>query len=536
MAAERKRGRGRHARAGLSLNEQPPGCCLRRVEVERGQPGARSGLRRREAAATTARGPAVLRDRRDGRVRSLAGDRAKPAEAGPPGSEAARTNPAASWFADVPGQAARGFRCGSGDGGHRAPRPSAPAAFERVLFEFARPGTVVLTTPNAEYNVKWPTLPAGQFRHSDHRFEWTRAEFQAWANAVARGSATLSGSCRSATEDPSVGAPTQMAVFTADDTSTIPGTVPGRPDRPVRLREVDICAEAFQTDRSAVVGLSAGRWCRTMRTTSRRPRCVRGAAFHRPQATGSAGRLTVVDATNVQPESRKPLVALAREYHVLAGRDRPRHAGKALPGPEPVAPRPGLRAARHPATAQPAAAVDAWAGAGGLPARSRARRPGGSGRGGRSNASRCGTTGGTSTVRSTSSATCTAAVTSSRSCFEQARLRGPRRRARAGHPDGRKVVFLGDLVDRGPKIAEVLRLVMAMVADGSALCVPGNHDMKLMRKLRGKDVQITHGLGRSLAQLEASRRTSSGGRRLHRRPGEPLRFRRGAASSSPTPA
>ena len=50
-------------------------------------------------------------------------------------------------------------------------------AFERVLFEAARPGAIVLTTPNAEYNVKWPSLPAGQFRHQDHRFEWTRTEF-----------------------------------------------------------------------------------------------------------------------------------------------------------------------------------------------------------------------------------------------------------------------------------------------------------------------------------------------------------------------
>jgi protein phosphatase len=72
----------------------------------------------------------------------------------------------------------------------------------------------------------------------------------------------------------------------------------------------------------------------------------------------------------------------------------------------------------------------------------------------------------------------------------------------ARHPDGRKVVFLGDLVDRGPDIPGVLRIVMQMVEAGTALCVPGNHEMKLLRKLRGKDVQITHGLAESLAQLE----------------------------------
>src|SRR5258707_755557 len=58
-------------------------------------------------------------------------------------------------------------------------------AFERVLFEFAKPRTVVLTPPNREFNVTWETLPAGQFRHADHRFEWTRQEFQGWVEAVA---------------------------------------------------------------------------------------------------------------------------------------------------------------------------------------------------------------------------------------------------------------------------------------------------------------------------------------------------------------
>ncbi|HEY0018184.1 MAG TPA: polynucleotide kinase-phosphatase [Longimicrobium sp.] len=70
------------------------------------------------------------------------------------------------------------------------------------------------------------------------------------------------------------------------------------------------------------------------------------------------------------------------------------------------------------------------------------------------------------------------------------------------HPDGRKAVFVGDLVDRGPRIVHVLRTVMAMVQAGSALAVPGNHDVKLVRALRGRDVRITHGLDRSLAELE----------------------------------
>ena len=71
------------------------------------------------------------------------------------------------------------------------------------------------------------------------------------------------------------------------------------------------------------------------------------------------------------------------------------------------------------------------------------------------------------------------------------------------HPDGRKAVFVGDLVDRGPRILDSIRIARNMVAHGSALVVPGNHDMKLVRALRGRDVQITHGLDRSLAELDA---------------------------------
>jgi 3' terminal RNA ribose 2'-O-methyltransferase Hen1 len=95
--------------------------------------------------------------------------------------------------------------------------PPRLAAFERVVFEFARPGAVVLTTPNAEYNVRWPTLPAGRFRHRDHRFEWTRAQFAEWAGAVAErfGYAVRFGPVGSV--DDEVGPPTQMGIFTRKD-------------------------------------------------------------------------------------------------------------------------------------------------------------------------------------------------------------------------------------------------------------------------------------------------------------------------------
>jgi 3' terminal RNA ribose 2'-O-methyltransferase Hen1 len=91
--------------------------------------------------------------------------------------------------------------------------PPRLSAFERVLFEFAKPRTVVLTTPNREYNVMWETLPAGQFRHPDHRFEWNRQEFQEWAQTVAGRFGYTVRFLPVGPEHPSLGAPTQMAIF-----------------------------------------------------------------------------------------------------------------------------------------------------------------------------------------------------------------------------------------------------------------------------------------------------------------------------------
>jgi len=92
--------------------------------------------------------------------------------------------------------------------------PPRLASFERVLFEFARPSTVIMTTPNIEYNAKFETLPARKFRHRDHRFEWTRAEFQMWAGRVAEQFGYTVRFMPIGSEDGTVGSATQMAVFT----------------------------------------------------------------------------------------------------------------------------------------------------------------------------------------------------------------------------------------------------------------------------------------------------------------------------------
>ncbi len=92
--------------------------------------------------------------------------------------------------------------------------PSRLASFERVVFEHARPGTVIVTTPNREYNAKFPALLADRARHRDHRFEWTRGEFGSWAERVASERAYAVRFLPIGPEDPELGSPTQMAVFT----------------------------------------------------------------------------------------------------------------------------------------------------------------------------------------------------------------------------------------------------------------------------------------------------------------------------------
>ena len=87
------------------------------------------------------------------------------------------------------------------------------AVFERVLFEFAQPPLVVVTTPNVEYNVRFENLPAGKLRHRDHRFEWTRQEFQDWAQGVAERFGYGVGFQGIGNIDAEVGTPTQMGVF-----------------------------------------------------------------------------------------------------------------------------------------------------------------------------------------------------------------------------------------------------------------------------------------------------------------------------------
>ena len=217
----------------------------------------------------------------------------------------------------------------------------------------------------------------------------------------------------------------------------------------------------------------------------------------------AAGRLTVVDATNVQPEARKPLVALAREFHVLpvaivlnlpeklchernqnrpdrqfgphVVRNQSQQLRRSLRGLE----REGFRHVFTLSTPEEVSSVSIVR----QPLWNNLKHEHGP----------------------------FDIIGDVHGCYEELstllgqlgyKIENGPDGPKATPPDGRKAIFVGDLVDRGPRIPDVLRLVMRMVAEGTALCVPGNHDMKLMRKLKGRDVQMTHGLADSVEQLD----------------------------------
>lgn len=114
-------------------------------------------------------------------------------------------------------------------------------ALEYAVFGAAHPATVLVTTPNAEYNVRWESLPAGRFRHGDHRFEWDRATFRAWAERVAAQYGYRVSFQPVGPDDPEVGSPSQLAAFrpaeqtAADHPVTPPTTHPA--DNPSRAAE-----------------------------------------------------------------------------------------------------------------------------------------------------------------------------------------------------------------------------------------------------------------------------------------------------------
>ena len=223
------------------------------------------------------------------------------------------------------------------------------------------------------------------------------------------------------------------------------------------------------------------------------------------------GKLTVIDATNVQPEARKPLVELARQYHCLPvaivldmpervcqdrNRDRPdRDFGPHVVRNQMSQLRRSMRGLRkegfrHVFVMENSGEVEA-AIVERVPLYNDKRDEHGP----------------FDIIGDVHGCCDELEALLTRLGYEvvAAAPSGPSLIGRSiyAHPEGRRAIFLGDLVDRGPRILDTLNLVATMVLHGSALCIPGNHDMKLLKKLRGKNVQITHGLANTLAEIDA---------------------------------
>lgn len=223
------------------------------------------------------------------------------------------------------------------------------------------------------------------------------------------------------------------------------------------------------------------------------------------------GRLTVVDATNVQPEARRPLVELARRYHCLpvaivldlperVCQERNRERADRDFGPHVIRNQKsqlrrsirglGREGFRHVFAMETPEAVDA-ATIERVPLWNDRRDEHGP----------------FDIIGDVHGCCDELEALLGKLGYSEIILEGdddPVWGARAfEHPEGRRAVFVGDLVDRGPRIVDTVQLVQNMVYHGSAFCVPGNHDVKLMRKLQGRNVQITHGLADSLAEIDA---------------------------------
>jgi protein phosphatase len=230
---------------------------------------------------------------------------------------------------------------------------------------------------------------------------------------------------------------------------------------------------------------------------------VTAAAFEALHAVAAQrlklGRLTVIDATNVQPDARRPLLALAREHHVLP-------VTIVLDVPEQVCvqrneARPdrtfgaGVVRRQHSALARSLGRLEREGfrrvfrlrGVAEIDGAEVMREPAWS-----DLSDRPGPFDIVGDVHG-----CLDELTA---LLEELGYR-PGENGVPRHPAGRTAVFLGDLVDRGPGTPGVLRTVMGMVAAGAAICVPGNHEAKLLRAMRGRDVRVSHGLAESLAQL-----------------------------------
>ena len=213
--------------------------------------------------------------------------------------------------------------------------PERLEALERSVFAEAAPTTVIVTTPNIEYNVRFESLPSDRLRHRDHRFEWTRAEFRYGPTGSRSGTDTGFATCRWArtirgrSADATGGVrPMSRGPGRSDPRIRRPGAERDRNE--VRLPTLSLVVlvglsgsgkSTFAARHFAPTEILSSDFCRGLVADDDNDQTVTSEAFdvlhHIAGVRLGLGRITVVDATNVQAHARKPLVELARRHHVL---------------------------------------------------------------------------------------------------------------------------------------------------------------------------------------------------------------------------
>ena len=379
-------------------------------------------------------------------------------------------------------------------------------SFERVVFEFAKLKTVIVTTPNSEYNALFKDLETDAKRHSDHRFEWTRKEFETWATRVSEINNYKVDFLPIGPVEEKVGVLHKWQYFIMElkvpELSLVMLIGVSGSGKSTFARKHFRENEVVSSDE-----------CRAIVANDENDLSATDDAFdllhYILKKRLRNGLLTVIDATNVQPESRKGLVQLAREHHTLP-------VAIVLDLPQRVCEdRNKLRSDRN---------------FGSHVIKKQKQQLKRSNRNLKREGFRQ-----IYTLSSPEAVEQVTGVVREKLYNDKKELSGPfdiigdihgcyeetvdlleklgyqisqsaDGRSDFGievsHPEGRKVIFLGDLVDRGPDSPAVLKLVMSMVRNGIAWCVPGNHDTKLQKKLSGKKVSVKHGLEETLKQLE----------------------------------